>query len=61
MSNWTEHLVMHLIGFVIFTLPVMWLLAHFVLDTAFLPMLPWIALGSGITVVILGVSKYGLP
>lgn len=61
MSNWTAYLIAHLIGFVIFTLPVMWLLATFVFNTPFAPMIPWIAVGSAIMVFILGVSKYGLP
>ena len=61
MTGWKEHIIYHVFGFVVFTLPLMWVMTHFVFEVAFLPLVPWVALGAAIGVFLVGVFKYGLP
>ena len=61
MDSWREHLLFHLIAFVVFTMPLTWFLYSFIFEQPFLPALPWIGLGAGVAVLMLGLMKFGLP
>ena len=61
MDNWKDHIIFHTIAFVIFTMPLLWVVNTFVLHESFVEMLPWCLLGVIPTVFVLGLIKFGLP
>jgi len=58
-DNWTGHLLTHLIAFLIFTLPVSYLIIVVVLGQTF--NLLAIAAGAALMVFLLGLMDYGIP
>ena len=61
MDNWRDHLLFHLISYLVFTLPILALVNAFMLHESFVMLIPWTLIGVVPVVLIIGLIKFGLP